>query len=1015
MRTYWGRCWEAGGAPAYWPWVQVLRAVVSTADPGQLDPYAGVLSQILPELPSTDAVPENAELGPDQARFRLMDAVSNALADAAQRVPLVVVLEDLHVADVSTIHLLEFLSATVRHQPLLVVGTFREIELASAPAGPQLARAAQRGQRLSLGRLTERDVAAFLRASGETAEPSFVSALHRTTDGHPLFVVEVALLWRAQGRAHRVTAPSIPPSVRTAIQERLTTVSSACLETLRRGAIVGREFDIGLLEACHGEADYVTAAQEATLAAILLEIAPQRYRFVHFLIREVVYDGITEDERARAHARVAEILQARAGDAEPSWSEVAHHLVASGRCREAAGAFQKAGGQALRQLAFEEAVLAYADALRTADKTGIIDPRERTALLLDLGHAQTRAGLVAEGKATCASAAALARREGDAEMMARAALEYGAQLIYARVDVELIALLEEALERLDPADSALRARVMARLAAAQQPAEDPEGPMELAREAIEMARRLDDPETLLDTLRNGGSAMVDLGDLEERIALDREHAVLAEELDNPVEALRGHMRSIMDYLELERLDDAFRTIRACERITEKLGHPAYTWRAVALQALRALWEGELDKAEELIDEVRALGGSSDPNAVVVYTMQKTRLLQYRGDFDAQLPLLAAVEEQWDNTEFGRNTAGVIIGVEHMAAGRLQDALRHFDGASLRRALRLGDHTLELGITRLCIAAGDTKLARQLYRRLLVTREHLVTGGMLWLTLEGPTSWALGALASFLGRPEEATEHYEHALEVARRTGGRPVHALIALELAQHLSTDGETPTSGRAIELACLARDIAAEIGMAAVESSAEKLVDALPRPVEKATSVPSEPQSFTMTQAGDAWLVCYGNVEFHLKDVRGVRLLATLVNEPGREFHVLDLHGGPRENTGVVDRGDSGEMIDEEARRQYRARVAALREELEEAERWNDPGRAERAREELEMIERELSRAVGLGGRERRSGSAAERARINVQRRLRDAIRRIESYHPGLAKHLDRSVRTGAYCAYEP
>jgi len=1015
MRAYWGRCWEAGGAPAYWPWVQVLRAVLRTAEPGQLDRYLGFLSQILPELPSTEVIRESADLGPEQARFFLMDAVSNALADAAQRFPIVIVLEDLHVADVSTIHMLEFLSATIRHQPLLIVGTFREVELPSAPAGTQLTRAAQEGQRLSLGRLSERDVETFVRASGETVDPSFVSALHRTTDGHPLFLVEVALLWRAQGRAEEATLPSIPLSVRTAIQERLSAVSSACLETLRRGAIVGREFDIGLLEACHGETDYVSAAQEATQAAILVEVAPQRYRFVHFLIREVVYEGIAEEERVQAHARVAEILRTDARHVEPRWSEVAHHLVASGKCEAAAGAFRNAGAQALRQLAFEEAVKAYSDALRTTDKAGIVDPSERAALLLELGHAETRAGLVTTGKTTCAAAAALAREEGDAEMMARAALEHGAQLIYGRVDTELIALLEEALEGLDPTDSALRARVMARLAAAQQPAEDPGGPMQLAREAIAMARRIDDPETLLDTLRNGGSAMVDLGDLEERIALDREHAVLAEELDNPVEALRGNMRSIMDYLELERIDDAFRTIRACERITEQLGHPAYAWRSVALQGLRALWEGELDKAEQLIDKVRALGGASDPNAVVVYTMQKTRLLQYRGDFDAQLPLLAAIEEQWDNTELGRNTASLIIGIEHMAAGRLDDALRHFDRASLRRALRLGDHTLELGIARLCIAAGDVELAKRLHKRLLVTREHLVTGGMLWLTVEGPTSWAIGALASFLGRREEATEHYEHALEVARRTRGRPVRTLIALELAQHLSTDGRPEASARAVELARLAQSIASEVGMPAVESAARRLIDALPQCDEANSSTDFEPDSLTISKAGDSWLVCYENVEFHLKDVRGVHLLATLVNEPGREFHVLDLSGRPRDETGVIVRGDSGEVIDAEARRQYRARILALRAELEEAERWNDFGRAERAREELDMIERELSSAIGLGGRQRRSGSATERARVNVQRRIRDAIRRIKRHHPALAKHLDRAVRTGAYCTYEP
>jgi len=146
MRTFWGRCWEAGGAPAYWPWVQVLRAVLRTAEPGLMDPYLSTLAQVLPELPKAQTTPDAADLAPDQARFQLMDAVSNVLADAAQRFPLVVVLEDLHVADVSTIHLLEFLSATVRHQPLLIVGTFREVELANAPAGPQLIRTALQGE-----------------------------------------------------------------------------------------------------------------------------------------------------------------------------------------------------------------------------------------------------------------------------------------------------------------------------------------------------------------------------------------------------------------------------------------------------------------------------------------------------------------------------------------------------------------------------------------------------------------------------------------------------------------------------------------------------------------------------------------------------------------------------------------------------------------------------------------------------------------------------------------------------
>jgi non-specific serine/threonine protein kinase len=112
---------------------------------------------------------------------------------------------------------------------------------------------------------------------------------------------------------------------------------------------------------------------------------------------------------------------------------------------------------------------------------------------------------------------------------------------------------------------------------------------------------------------------------------------------------------------------------------------------------------------------------------------------------------------------------------------------------------------------------------------------------------------------------------------------------------------------------------------------------------------------------------------------------------------------------------GDAGPLLDERAKQQYRARVGELRSELDEASAHNDLGRAERLRAELDALSRELARAVGLGGRDRRAASHAERARINVQRRLRDVIRRVEEQDPVLGEHLDRSLRTGVFCRYEP
>src|SRR4029079_4515247 len=142
------------------------------------------------------------------------------------------------------------------------------------------------------------------------------------------------------------------------------------------------------------------------------------------------------------------------------------------------------------------------------------------------------------------------------------------------------------------------------------------------------------------------------------------------------------------------------------------------------------------------------------------------------------------------------------------------------------------------------------------------------------------------------------------------------------------------------------------------------------------------------------------------LKDSRGLQMLAQLVEQPGRELHAVALSGGGAAS--ATPAGDSGDMLDREAIAAYRERLGEVEEELREAEAWNDTARAESARSEGEFLRAELSRAVGLGGRSRKAGADAERARVNCQRRLRDAIKRIAEQDAAIGKHLLRSVRTG-------
>ena len=158
----------------------------------------------------------------------------------------------------------------------------------------------------------------------------------------------------------------------------------------------------------------------------------------------------------------------------------------------------------------------------------------------------------------------------------------------------------------------------------------------------------------------------------------------------------------------------------------------------------------------------------------------------------------------------------------------------------------------------------------------------------------------------------------------------------------------------------------------------------------------------------GELWVLQFEGREVRLPDAKGLRDLALLVAAPGREIAALDLAGAPAG-------GDAGPVLDRAARDSYRRRLQDLEEELDDAGAMGDLGRTERLAAERDALVEQLTTAFGLGGRARRAGSPAERARTTVTARIRHVIRRIEAVHPELGRHLDRSVRTGTFCVYEP
>jgi DNA-binding SARP family transcriptional activator len=332
----WGRCWEAGGAPPYWPWAQALRVYVRDRDVEQLrrelGPGASELADLIPDirhrLPELGAASEQAD--PQQVRFELFDAVSNFLRRASRTKPLVLVFDDLHWADKESLLLFEFAARELVDAPLLVVGTYRHTEVSHslAHALGELARE-RLFERVLLSGLANDDVARFLEdACGFAPDPDLVSMLRDNTEGNPFFVSEVVQLLLNEGG---LDVARIPDGVREAIGARLARLSPPCNEMLTLASALGREFTLAqLAQIAEVSDDELLNELEEALTAHILEEPPGsagRYQFTHTLIQGTLLDSLSQTRRARLHARIAQALEALYGEQVDSHAaELVHHF-----------------------------------------------------------------------------------------------------------------------------------------------------------------------------------------------------------------------------------------------------------------------------------------------------------------------------------------------------------------------------------------------------------------------------------------------------------------------------------------------------------------------------------------------------------------------------------------------------------------------------------------------------------------------------------------------------------------
>jgi tetratricopeptide (TPR) repeat protein len=985
----WGSCSDGDGAPPFWPWAEALRPLVGRR---AMPPEVVALLPLLAPVGSA-----RPEIVAHEIRFRAFNLVADLLDDLGRRRPVAVVLDDLHWVDPSSLELLRALAQRAGTSHFTVVGTYRDTDVGPGHLlQPVLGDLARAGARVALSGLTPSDVAELLGAAEDDLDAQATAdSVAMRTGGNPFFVRELL---------RSGSADDVPPAVRDVLLRRVDLLSPTARACIDAAAVIGH-VDVDLLTSVlHEEPLAVLDAIEELVGSRLLVVSELgRAAFAHALVRETALSALSARRTVELHGRVADAVEIRSGPVEVE--VIAHHRVQSATLDPAAAVAwaAEAGRVARRQLAYEQAVRWFERAVDLSPAA----TRERAELLVELAEAAARSWQTLDRSRSAASEAAeLARRLGEPELLAEAAIAFGGPflgvLTSGFAEREPIALAEEALASLPPEPSLPRIRLLSRVATGLGFTPDHERALHCADRALEAARVVGDDDALIEAFtavtsiwdpadepaarplldeletvsRRRGSreglvtvavnrCLLALGDgdraeLEGRVA---QLSALLGELHLPVHgAYVGLFRAM-----LHRLDGRYLEAEA-ELLTAMagLGDQADGFVPGGAQ-LMVVWN-EQDRLGEVIDDARLLFGSERFRGVPSGRVVLAYFEAVAGDRSVAADALPALAASWSATQRDPNW---LMGLAWLC----------------RTAVVLEDREA---------AATLLALGRPHASRMVCTAAGTITLGVLGM-------W-LAEAAILLGRTGEAVELLDGAEAGYHRLQDRGHLVECAYLRARAALAEGRP--------------DAAALLGAAAAEADGLGMVRVarLGRDAQRATApsvapVDRPPGQGQFRREGHVWLVGFGGLEARVRHSKGMADLAGLLARPGVEVHVAELVGA-----GSLERSMSADpVLDETAIAAYRARLRALSIEEDEADAAGDREGSIRARIEREAITDQLAADLGLGGRARSAPDWVERARKAVRRRVAAALTRIEAEHPGAGRHLRRSVRTGAFCTYDP
>jgi AAA ATPase-like protein len=808
------------------PFVEALRHYAAhtpgLASDRDLDPVIDELASLVPEL-GRDRSPRSRPPDALSGRYRLFDAVVRVLGHARRERPLLLVVEDLQWADAGTLLLLRAVVRQCAGAPMLVLADYRDREIDPKHGLSRLIadlRLEGAFERIALGGLDEGETAALVAARGAPDADDLARQLHAHTAGNPFFIEE---LLRSLAEGHAPEEGGVPEGIKDVIGRRLERLAPDELDVLMTAAFLGPDFRLDVLHAVAGDVDVVAAIEAGVRAGLVVEYPGEieRFCFAHALVRETLYERPVLVRRLRLHLAIAEMLELAPLDVHPS--ELAHHFFVArdvGGAEPAMAYSVQAAGAAGDAHAYEEAAAHYTRALTALDIARPNDAEARADLLVELGGARWQ-GSEPDRAAPFVEAIALARDLGSPERLARAALGAGGRF-YAPgpVDEAYVRLLEEALDALDPSDSPLRARLLARLAERLVFAEPAEAAEALAREAAAMARTTGDPVALESALMALHATLLHVRYARERRRLAEDAVAVAAELGADEIGALAHHWLIYDLIELGELAAARERVAELEALADELRQPLFRHSALSWRSVFAGLAG-LPDAERLARESLQLAERADaPEHRSHFMLQLAALRRQQGR-------LGELREEIERMAARPGPSAVLCRALLALAWLDAD-----DAAAAHAVYRLARQekvprslfwlSTMASLAEAAARLGDAQGAATLYVELEPYASRFVQTS--FAGCGGSVHGLLGRLAATNGEDEKARAHLEAALDRHVEFGADALAASTRCDLADLLHGSRSRADRARVAELLRDAGAAAGRLGLEGVAARVESI-----------------------------------------------------------------------------------------------------------------------------------------------------------------------------------------------